>query len=404
MWDIIRANRRKSAVLVVLLACCLALVGYAVGCAMDPNLGLLGAAGALAVWFLMMASALAGGERVLLAQAGAREARKQDAPQLVNIVEEMTIAAGLPVPPRVYIVDDPTPNAFAVGLSPSRAAVAVNTGLLARLTRDELQGVVAHEIGHIANRDTLFMTLAGVTVGAVVILSDFYLRGLRYGGFRGRSRDDRGSGHAAALMAVIAVVLAVLAPLLTRLLYFACSRRREYLADASAAQFTRYPEGLASALEKISGAGPANAGDVSRVLAPMYIVPPLAAAGAWSGLFGTHPPVEDRIRILRGMRSDASLVAYERSFQQAHGGSSVVASSALRGLGPVAVRGPATAAPADSAGQWRQAKNILYGPGGLRSLDCPCGLRIKLPPDFDVPTPTCPRCGSVHRLPEVLLS
>jgi heat shock protein HtpX len=390
MWDAIRANRRRSTALIVALAAVLVVFGYAIGGALDPSLAPLGALGALAVWGVMMLTALGGGEKLLLAQAGAVRVEKKDAPQLVNIVEEMSVAAGLSQPPRVYIVDDPSPNAFAVGLNEKRAAVAVNTGLLATLSRDELQGVVAHEVGHIANRDTLFMTLAGATMGAVVMLADLYLRGLRFGGYRGRVRGSKGSQGAAFFM-ILALVLAILAPLLAQLLYFACSRRREFLADASAAQFTRFPEGLASALEKISGARPAEPRDVSRVLAPMYIVEPQA----FNSLFATHPPAAERIRILRGMRSDSSLVAYERSYRELHGDRGVIGSRSLRGLEMVAARAPAGAAE-PAAVSWRDAKDILHRVNGTTAIDCPCGLRLKLPPAFDAPSVVCPRCGAAH--------
>ena len=304
MWAAIQSNRRKSAFLILALAFVLVALGYLIGAMLDPRAGgPFGVFVALGVWALMMFVSFAGGERLLLAGSGAQEVRHDQAPRLFNVVEEMQLAAGLPVRPRVFIMDSEVPNAFAVGLTPGRAAVAVTTGLMARLNRDELQGVVAHEIGHIANRDTLFMTLAGVTVGAVVLIADLFLRGLWYGGGRTR-RSSRGGGEAAAVIAIAAIVLAILAPLVARLLYFACSRRREYLADASAAQFTRYPEGLASALEKIATYQTGQL-QVSRAVAPMFTVNPLAAAGSAMSLFSTHPPTEDRIRVLRGMSGDA---------------------------------------------------------------------------------------------------
>ena len=280
MWEAIRANRRKSAALVVLLATALMFLGYAIGGSFDPQAGgILGVAIAMGVWVVMMLASVAGGEKILLATTGAREVTHDSAPQLFNIVEEMKIASGLPAMPRVYLIDSDVPNAFAVGLNPKRASVAVTTGLLARLNRDELQGVIAHEIGHIANRDTLFMTLAGVTVGAIIILADLYLRGMRFGAGRSRS-SSKGGGQAAAILFIIALVFAIVAPLLAQILYFACSRRREYLADASGAQFTRYPDGLASALEKIS-AFQGEGLQVSKAVAPMFTVNPLSAAGSW---------------------------------------------------------------------------------------------------------------------------
>ena len=306
MWEAIAANKRRSAWLIFILALILAGLGGTLGMLMtgDPRTAISGVLIGICIWGVMLLVSMTRGESVLLSSANAREVTHTDAPQLYNIVEEMRIAASLPAMPRVYIIDTPVPNAFAVGLKPERACVAVTTGLLERLSRDELQGVVAHELGHIANRDTLFMTLAGVTLGAIVLLADFGTRVAIHGGSgRRRSSNDRGGG-AAAIMMLIALLLAILAPLIARLLYFACSRQREYLADASAAQYTRYPAALAHALRKISGTQDPQAIPANRVVAPMYIINPLAAAGA-SSIFGTHPPTAERIHRLLAMQGEA---------------------------------------------------------------------------------------------------
>ena len=303
MWEAIAANKRRSAGLIAFLAALLAGLGGAIGLLMGgaPESAAFGAFVGLCVWGGLLLVNLMGGESVLLASANAREVAHGEAPQLYNVVEEMRIAAALPAMPRVYIIDAPVPNAFAVGLKPERACVAVTTGLLERLNRDELQGVVAHELGHIANRDTLFMTLAGVTLGAIVLLADAGMRMLFWGGGGRRRYSNKNGGAAMAVLMVAALVLAVLAPLIARLLYFACSRQREYLADASAAQYTRLPAGLASALRKISAQQEAKKIPVNRVVSPMYIVNPLAAAGS-SSVFGTHPPTAERIRRLLDMQ------------------------------------------------------------------------------------------------------
>jgi heat shock protein HtpX len=354
---------------------------------------------ALLVWIVMLLANLAAGERILLAAAGAREVTHADAPQLFNIVEEMQIASGLPALPKVYVIDNPAPNAFAVGLKPARAAVAVTSGLLAQLNRDELQGVIAHELGHITNRDTLFMTLAGVTVGAVILLADLYLRGMRFGGGRVRRAGGRGGGQAAVIMMVVALVLAILAPILAQLLYFACSRRREYLADASSAQFTRYPAGLASALEKISGAQHGGL-EVSRALAPMFIVNPLAAAGATTSVFSTHPSTADRIRVLRTLTSDVSLAAYAAAFQQTHAGHSVMRAATAQAGQPLAAReATSTAGEHTPAQQWRAAQNLVQHTAGYFAIPCDCGVNLKVPQNFGQPAVACPKCGRQHPLP-----
>ncbi len=311
MWEAIAANKRRSAWLIFILALLLAVIGGAIGLLIggSPETALFGLFIGIVVWGVMLLINMAGGESVLLASANAREISHDDAPQLYNIVEEMRIAAALPAMPKVYIIDTPVPNAFAVGLKPERACIAVTSGLLERLTRDELQGVVAHELGHISNRDTLFMTLAGVTLGAIVLLADFGIRMMFWGG-GGRSRrsssssSGKGGGAAMAVMMIVAVVLAILAPLIARLLYFACSRQREYLADASAAQYTRLPGGLASALGKIAAQQDPKKIPVNRVVAPMYAVNPLAARGS-SSIWGTHPPTQERINRLLAMQGEA---------------------------------------------------------------------------------------------------
>ena len=307
MWEAIAANKRRSTLLIATLAALLALMGMAIGFLMGakPQTAYFGAFIGICIWGVLLLVNMMGGESVLLSSANAREVTHDEAPQLYNIVEEMRIASSLPAMPRVFIIDAPVPNAFAVGLKPERACVAVTTGLLERLNRDELQGVIAHELGHISNRDTLFMTLAGVTLGAIVLLADAGMRMMFWGGGgRRRSSSSGKGGGGAAILMIAALVLAILAPLVARLLYFACSRQREYLADASAAQYTRYPAGLARALQKIAAQQDPKQIPVNRVVAPMYAINPLAAAGSFS-VFGTHPPTAERIRRLLEMQGAA---------------------------------------------------------------------------------------------------
>ncbi|TAN38722.1 MAG: peptidase M28 [Verrucomicrobia bacterium] len=401
MWELIQSNRRKSAALIVVLALVLAGLGLSIGWGFGGEEGgYFGVAVAMVVWIVMLLVNLAAGESILLAAAGAREVTHDDAPQLFNIVEEMKIASGLPAMPKVYVIDNPAPNAFAVGLKPERAAVAVTSGLLAQLNRDELQGVIGHELGHITNRDTLFMTLAGVTMGAVILLADLYLRGMRFGGGRSRRSDSRGGGQAAVIMMVIALVLAILAPILAQLLYFACSRRREYLADASSAQFTRYPAGLASALEKISGAQHGEL-EVSRALAPMFIVNPQAAVGETTSVFSTHPSTADRIRVLRTMTSDVSLAAYETAYQQTHAGHNVMRAATTQSAQPLAAREAAPAAETAQQ-QWRAVQNLVQRTAGYFAIPCDCGVNLKVPQNFGQPAVACPKCGQQHSLPPAI--
>jgi len=292
MWEQVRSNQTRAAVLVFIMAGFLFLVGFIVGEFVIGGVGVIGLALAFIIWLILTLVAFYSGDQVFLAISGARKIRPQDHPILYNVVEEMKIASGLPHMPNVYIIDDDAPNAFATGRKPETAAVAVTTGLLRTLTRDELQGVVAHEMGHIKNRDVLYMMMIGVMMGAIVILAEIGLRTLFWtGGGRRRTSSSNGGGYLQLIMMIVAIVLMILAPIIAQLIYFAISRRREYLADASSALFTRYPEGLASALEKISGT-PKKLRSATRATAPMYIVNPLAAtARGLKNVTSTHPPI-----------------------------------------------------------------------------------------------------------------
>ena len=391
MWEQIRANRRKSFILVVFMALLLVALGYAIGFATvgrDEG-GVLGVAAAVVIWVILCLTAFAGGDSIMLATAGARRIEHSDMPRLFNVVEEMTIASGLPRVPEVYLIDSDVPNAFAVG-APKRSAVAVTTGLLSRLNRDELQGVIGHEIGHISNLDCRFMVLVGVVVGAIVLLSDLFLRGLRYGG---RSRSSKGGGQAQLIMFVVAIVLAVLAPIFARLMYFACSRKREYLADASSARFTRYPDGLASALEKIQTAAMMQT-SANRVLAPMYIINPLSSRSAFS-LMSTHPPTDERIRILRTMAGGASYVQYEAAYRGIKKGAGILGASTLTDQTQVPVRAPSAETEPTLVTRRREAIDAIHRLNGYAFAQCACGTRIKVPPTFALSEQaiTCPSCG-----------
>jgi heat shock protein HtpX len=362
--------------------------------------GLIGAGVAVVIWLIMALVALLGGDSVLLRSARAYRVEKEDAPRLWNVVEEMKIASSLGAMPRVYIIEDDAPNAFAVGRNPEKAAVAVTSGLLKRLTRDELQGVVAHEVGHIRNLDVRFMTLAAVMVGSIVLLSEVFLRYLWYGGGR-RSSSRKGGGQAQIILLVVGILAAILAPIVARMLYFACSRRREYLADASAAQFTRFPDGLASALETIS-AQPAAEKKVSRTMAPLYIVNPLQSRAA-VGLFSTHPPTHQRVKILRSMGGRAGFVDYEQAYRKIHGAkTNCIAKSALAGSESIAAR-QATAESKPSKEQAieraREVVGVLDHMAGFIPIACACGVNLKLPPLFGRTSLLCPRCGKKHDVP-----
>ena len=230
-------------------------------------------------------------DKIVIKMTGARPATDQEFPDFYNTVENLSITAGLPMP-QIYVVDDPSPNAFATGRDPEHAALAATTGLLALLNKSELEGVIAHELSHIGNRDMLVSTVAVVLVGFVAIISDIFLRS-RFHSFRSNDRDSK----AGALLLILALVAAILAPLGATLLQLAISRRREFLADASGALLTRYPEGLASALQKISQAA-APLQRASTATAHLFLANPFGPKRSLSNLFMTHPPMEARIAAL----------------------------------------------------------------------------------------------------------
>src|ERR671938_852230 len=299
--DRIAVNKRNSLLLIAAFLALITVFGYIIGYAWlgNPAEAVFGLVLALVVGTVSGLATYYGGDRMVLAASHAREITHDDAPQLFNVVEEMAVAAGLPMP-KVYIIDDSAPNAFATGRDPEHASVAVTSGLLEKLDRDELQGVIAHEMSHVGNFDIRYAMLVGILVGTTVLISDFFLRGLWFGGGR---RREGGGGQAQLIMMAIAIVLAILAPIFARLLQLSISRQREYLADASAVQLTRNPKALADALQKISDDQEVLE-VANRATAHLYIVNPIKKFEKRAkGIFSTHPPIEQRIMILRAMES-----------------------------------------------------------------------------------------------------
>lgn len=403
MWEQIRANKRNSIVLLATMAVVLMVLGFVLGLAFGGGEGgFFGLMIATVIWLVLMLVSFSSGDQILLASSKAIPVTHDVHPQLFNVVEEMKIAANLPKMPKIYIINDPSPNAFATGRSPERASVAVTAGLLGKLNRDELQGVIAHEISHIVHRDILFVTLAGVMLGSIVLMSQVFLRGMFYSSmgssrrYSSRSSSNQGGGQIVFL--IIAIVAAILAPIFAQILYFALSRKREYLADAGAVRLSRYPEGLASALEKISNnSEPMQS--ANKVTAPMYISNPFRGKKGVN-LFSTHPPIDERIKILRHMSRGASFKDYSDSYSQTVGGASVMPASALRTDESVEIR----KARAEEKGQeskkeqTRQVGDIMRMVNGFAFLTCACGLKMKVPPNFKGDKVKCPRCGEISSL------
>jgi heat shock protein HtpX len=408
MWELIRANKRNSIALMVLMALVLLALGSVIGMAvLGPEGGLFGLGIAAMVWLILALVSFSSGDQILLAASHAQPVTHDVHPQLFNIVEEMKIAAGLPAMPKIYIINDPAPNAFATGRSPQSASLAVTAGLLARLNRDELQGVVAHEMSHILHRDILYITLAGIMLGGVTLLSQMFLRGTFYGSMGSRRRyssSGRGGGQAQAILMLIAIAAAILAPIMAYLLYFALSRRREYLADAGGARLTRYPEGLASALEKIASDPSPQLAVASKATAPMYIANPFKRRGGkgLADLTSTHPPISERIRILRSMSQGASYRDYAQAYTSVTHSKNIIPASALSAEAVSLRPGQAPpAVPEPSSRQTRQVGDIMRKVNGFSFLTCQCGLRLKVPPNFKADTVDCPRCGrTLHLHPQ----
>ena len=305
----VSANRRNSFLLVLVIVALLAALGFAIGYGTtgvpEGGLGWLGIFGVIAI-----VSSLVGyfsGDRVVLAASKARPATEAEAPQLLNVVRELTLSAGIPMP-AVYLIDDTALNAFATGRDPKHASIAVTTGLVARLDREELQGVIGHELSHVRNFDIRYAMLVGVLVGTIALVADVFLRMTFWGGFgRRSSSSDRGGGGLQAIVFVIAIVLAILAPIFGRLVQLAVSRQREYLADASSVDLTRNPHGLQRALAVL--ADDREVLEVAnRATQHLYFRNPIHKFEDRSkGLFSTHPPIVDRINRLRALAGEAPI-------------------------------------------------------------------------------------------------
>jgi len=422
MWELIRANKRNSLLLMVLMAAVLLGLGYLLGAVLFRPIttftaprypgtyvdapartthgahyaGFIGLIIASVIWLILLIVSFSSGDSILLAASKAVPVTHDVHPQLFNVVEEMKIAAGLPMP-KVYIIPDASPNAFATGRTPQTASVAVTAGLLGKLNRDELQGVIAHEMSHILHRDILFVTLAGIMLGSIVLLSQVFLRSMFYsslGGSRRYSSGGRGGGAGALIMLVVAIIAAILAPIMAYILYYALSRKREYLADAGAARLTRYPEGLASALEKIADDRSPQLASANKVTAPMYIVNPFKKKGMkLSDLSSTHPPISERIRILRSMTHGASFKDYSRAFSDITKSKTVIPPAALTKedvtLREASAKAKEKARPEK---QMHQIGDLMRTVNGFLFLTCLCGLKLKVPPNYKAARVTCPRC------------
>lgn len=386
-----------------LMALCLIGLGLVIGIVFFGQDGaFFGLIISSAIWTLLAIISFSSGDQILLSASKAVPVTHDVHPQLFNVVEEMSIAAGVPVP-KIYIINDPAPNAFATGRSPETASVAVTAGLLARLNRDELQGVIGHEMSHIVHRDILFVTLAGIMLGSIVLLSQVFLRSMFYGSMGSRRRyssDSRDSGQAALVMMVIAILAAILAPIMAQLLYFALSRKREYLADAGSARLTRYPEGLASPLEKIANDPGPELASANKVTAPMYIINPFKKKMKLSDWTSTHPPIAERVKILRNMGSGVSFKNYSDAYSSITHHKTIVPASALSPEDIALRQASAESKEQQRTKQMHQIGDIMRKVSGFLLLTCVCGIKLKIPPNYKSDKVQCPRCGRILNLPQ----
>jgi len=402
MWEQIRSNQIRSAVLAVGMGLLLLIVGYALGLYFFGS-GIGGMVIALIIWGVMNLIALSQGDNILLSLSHAKKISRDDLPRLYNVVEERKIASGLEKMPDIYVIEDPGLNAFATGRNPNKAAVAITSGLLQKLNRDELQGVIGHEVAHIKNRDVQLMVTAGVLLGTIVILAWYGTRVLFFSSMTGgRRTSSSGGGSGQLIILAVGIVLMILAPILAQLIYLAISRKREYLADSSSALYTRYPEGLASALEKLA-ASPIQLKSANKATAPMYIINPFRKKGrSATNLSSTHPPISERVRILRSMAGGASFFDYEKAYRQVRGtDKELIPASALSGVGAVALRAARPEGPIEEPSKLqrtRETSDLLWRRNNYKTIRCECGTRLRIPPKFKASTVRCPHCGRINQV------
>ena len=413
MWTLVRANRMQTALLVAISLVTSVVIGYVLGriagvaLGVGPRVeaGLVGVEVAIVVWVVITVVTWYQGDALILAAAGAEPIEFKDHPQFCNVVEEMALAANLGRTPKPYIIQEQAMNAFATGMRPEMTAIAVTAGALARLNRDQLQGLVAHETAKIAHGDVLFLSLVSLMTGAVFARGagrgrDTFGRNPRY--TRGGVPLPAGQGLARALCGG----LAVFAPVYAIFIAVGVVRKRVYLADAAAALYTRYPEGLAGALHVISG-DPYTLVHANRGIATLCTVNPYKKEMGIHTPFllgATHPHTEQRISILRRIHGGVSLGAYQRAWQEEIGTKrQLVPADAMKKVRPVPIRESECDMATPPRERARAAGDLVRRLHDYLFLGCICGMRIKLPPTFPRDHVACPRCGRTCTVPTAAL-
>lgn len=410
MWEQINRNKRNSALLVFIMLIILLALGYSIGELLYPGHGPTGLFIGFILWIIQSLISYYFGDKIVLGISKARKIDREVHPTLFNVVEEMKIASSLPKIPDIYIVDDPALNAFATGRDPEHSAVTVTSGLLEIMSRDELQGVVAHELSHIRNRDVLYMTMVGIMLGTIVLIADLGIRSLFWTGGRRRT-SSRDGGQGQLIIMIIALIFIILSPIIAQLIYLAISRKREYLADACAVQYTRYPLGLAGALEKIASSSEVLK-SATKATSPMYIANPFKGKGnTLRNLSSTHPPIEERIRILRAM-AGTGLEDYDNSYMKITGSlvgtipfphpvydKSDIAVKESMGLVGSGQKSSSNKITTDShISRTRESTDALWKLNNYIFTPCDCGTKLKIPQVYKNKIIQCPHCLREHRV------
>ena len=410
MWELIAANRRRSIILFSLMGIVLLLLGSIIGYhVFDYTSWYWGTAIAFLCWAVLAGLSFFQGDRLILSMVKANKANPNHYPMLYNVVDEMRIASGLPYRPHVFVIPEKAPNAFATGKNSKSGSIVVTTGLITILNRDELQGVIAHETAHLLNRDIVFMTHASIMLGSIVFLSDVFLRSFLYSGGRFGKVRRKAMNRGIVFVYLASLIFAVLSPLIAQVLYYAISRKREFLADATAARLTRYPTGLASALHKISISTYSIAKEnqtVTKAIAPFYIVNPFQNQMRLIN-FNTHPPLEKRIAILNKLRHSVNYLTYQKVYSSVCGekgkSSNILPRSALNELSLVAVR-VAEVIENQKTNEniidiHRENEDRIKAEENYRFLQCTCGMKIKVPEEFNKTHIQCPKCKKTVFIP-----
>jgi heat shock protein HtpX len=384
MFELVRRNRRRSALFAVAMLAIVAASGWAAGVlTLGPDSGWIGVLAGAVIAAVLLAHGWTGGNRWLLSRSGARPISKERAPELHNVLEEVCIAAGVSRPPKLYLIESNVPNAFATGRDPESSSIVVTDRLLSLLTRDELQAVIAHELSHVIHCDVRFMTMLAVMLGVVGVLFDVTGRTRRVGRTGGGGK--KGGGAAIVLAAVLVLLLGLL---LARIVYYAASRTREYLADAGSAVLTRNPLALADALEKLSRRSKAGALPIPSSARAMLIV------GA--PLFSTHPPIQRRIAVLKALAGAGELDygSYSRAFESVTGDRARFVPSSLsrEGAATHALVSPSRSPQAGRSAR-REALDAVRADNGYTFRRCACTTLVKVPPALASRAVPCLRCG-----------